>query len=205
MGMQATLVDIRSFLEQFPLRSTTPDAWFEAVMEDFDLFVADHAANERKASATCMDFVVRYPDHPSLVTTASRIAHEELQHFRQVYALMKQKGIALRPDEKDVYIRHLMQHIRTDPQGRFMDRLLVASLVEMRGIERFEILSLRHPDPQWKDFYTKLHHSEKGHGHAFYHEALKIFDADEVNQRFDHLLTQEAAAHDNTPITGKFH
>lgn len=175
------------------------------MLENFPLFVADHAANERKASSMCMDFVVRYPDHPSLVTTAVRIAQEELQHFRQVYRLMKKFGYPLLPDEKDVYINYLLKEVRTDPKGRFLDRLLVCSIVEMRGIERFEILSQEHPDAEWRDFYDKLFKSEKGHGHAFYHEALHIFDPKMVNDRFLSLLKIEAQAMDATPITGKFH
>ncbi|MCB1197165.1 MAG: hypothetical protein KDK51_02235 [Deltaproteobacteria bacterium] len=201
----ATLIDIKSFLEQFPLIGKTSSAWMEKVVANFPLFVADHAANERKACAMCMDFVVRYPDHPSLVTTASRIAAEELSHFRMVYEEMKKYDYPLLPDEKDVYIRKILSHVRTDPKGRFMDRLLVCSLIEMRGIERFEILSQQHPDHHWREFYTKFYHSEKGHGHAFYHEALKIFTPDDVNTRFKALLEIEGQACLEIPATGRFH
>lgn len=200
-----TLLDIKTFLHQFSLQSQTPSDWFHKVLENFPLFVADHAANERKASAMCMDFVVRYPDHPDLVTTATRIALEELHHFQMVYQEMKKYGFPLLPDQKDPYIRALLQHVRNDPKGRFMDRLLVCSVVEMRGIERFEILSKHHPEAHWKSFYERFYHSEKGHGHAFYHEALKIFDAQEVNDRFAWFLDMEAKACEQTEVTGRFH
>lgn len=201
----ATLIDIKTFLEQFPLIGKTSPQWIEKVIADFPKFVADHASNERKASAMCMDFVVRYPDHPSLVTTAARIAIEELTHFQQVYNEMKKYGYQLMPDEKDGYIRQILTYVRTDPKGRFMDRLLVCSLIEMRGIERFEILSKEHPQAQWRDFYEKFYFSERGHGHAFYHEALKIFPEQEVNTRFKALLEIEGQACADSPVTWRFH
>jgi len=199
------LIDIKTFLEQFPLVGKTSPLWIQKVIENFPAFVADHAANERKASAMCMDFVVRYPDHPSLVTTASRIANEELAHFRLVFEEMKKYGYPLLPDKRDVYIRLLLEKVRNDPKGRFMDRLLVCSLVEVRGIERFEILSTEHPEKSWRDFYTKFYHSEKGHGHAFFHEALKIFPEQEVIDRYLQWIQIESDVCQKTPITGKFH
>jgi len=201
----ATLIDIQSFLDQFQLIGKTSSLWIKHVLNDFPKFVADHASNERKASAMCMDFVVRYPDHTSLVTTANRIAIEELNHFRQVYEEMKKHGFPLRPDEKDPYIRYLLKAVRTDPKGRFMDRLLVCSLVEMRGVERFYILSQHHPEASWRLFYEKFYYSERGHGHAFYHEALKIFPPEDVTQRFMELIQVEGQALISTPITYRFH
>lgn len=152
-----------------------------------------------------MDFVVRYPNHHSLVVTASRIAEEELSHFRDVFDMMVANGYEILPDEKDVYIGLLRAHTRHTSKERLMDRLLMSSLIEMRGTERFELLSQEHPNPEWKEFYRKLYFSEKGHGYAFYHEALKIFPMQEVNDRFKYLLEKEADACRQTPATGKFH
>lgn len=201
----ATEIDIKTFHQEFGLLSSTSPAWIESVLENFALFISDHAANERKAAATCMDFVVRYPNHHSLVVTASRIAEEELSHFRDVFEIMRNHGYELLPDEKDAYVMKLREHTRHTSRERLLDRLLCSSLIEMRGTERFEILSQKHPNPEWAEFYRKLHFSERGHGYAFYHEALKIFPMQEVNDRFKELLEVESKANLTTPATGKFH
>jgi tRNA-(ms[2]io[6]A)-hydroxylase len=201
----ATEIDIKTFHTEFKLQSATSPEWIQSVLKNFSLFISDHAANERKAAATCMDFVVRYPNHHSLVMTASRIAEEELSHFRDVFDMMHVKGYEILPDEKDIYVALLRQHTRHSSEERLMDRLLMSSLIEMRGTERFEILSLNHPEPEWKEFYRKLHYSERGHGYAFYHEALKIFPMQVVNDRFKYLLEKESEANLQTPVTGRFH
>jgi tRNA-(ms[2]io[6]A)-hydroxylase len=201
----ATEIDIKTFHQEFRLLSDTSPEWIKSVLDNFGLFISDHAANERKAAATCMDFAVRYPNHHSLVITASRIAEEELSHFNDVVRLMFEHGYELLPDEKDVYVMKLRENTRHTSRERLMDRLLCSSLIEMRGTERFEILSREHPHPTWKEFYRKLHLSERGHGHAFYHEALKIFPMQEVNDRFKELLQIESQANLQTPSTGKFH
>jgi len=201
----ATEIDIKTFHNEFKLQSATSPEWIQSVLNNFALFISDHAANERKAAATCMDFVVRYPNHHSLVVTASRIAEEELSHFRDVFEIMRVHGYELLPDEKDAYVMKLREHTRHTSRERLLDRLLCSSLIEMRGTERFEILSQQHPNPEWAEFYRKLHYSERGHGYAFYHEALKIFPMQEVNDRFNELLQVESDANISTPATGKFH
>ncbi len=42
------------------LRVPTPAEWLSVVLDDLDAFLVDHAACERKASATGMMFVVRF-------------------------------------------------------------------------------------------------------------------------------------------------
>jgi tRNA-(ms[2]io[6]A)-hydroxylase len=201
----ATEIDIKTFHQEFRLLSDTSPEWIKSVLKNFSIFISDHAANERKAAATCMDFVVRYPNHHSLVATASRIAEEELSHFRDVFDMMVANGYEILSDTKDVYISHLREHTRHTSKERLLDRLLLSSLIEMRGTERFKILANEHPDPEWKEFYRKLYFSEKGHGYAFYHEALKIFPLQEVNDRFKYLIEKESDANLKTPATGKFH
>ena len=63
----------------FDLRFSTPKAWLDVVFSDFDAFLIDHAACERKASATGMSFVVRYPDKAPLIEPLIEFAREELR------------------------------------------------------------------------------------------------------------------------------
>lgn len=174
-------------------------------MENFPLAVADHASNERKAAATCMNLVVQYPDRLSLVTTAARIAQEEIQHFQMVFDRMKKAGFPLQPDEKDLYARKLIQSVRAKGEERLMDRLIINSLIEMRGVERFYLLAQYHPEKDWREFYADLSASEIGHGFAFLKEAKKIFSKETVGKRYQELLEAEAEACSKTEITWRFH
>ena len=63
------------------LRKPTPDGWLDVVLADFDAFLIDHAACERKASATGMSFVVRYPDRKEILEPLIAFAREELEHL----------------------------------------------------------------------------------------------------------------------------
>jgi tRNA-(ms[2]io[6]A)-hydroxylase len=50
-----------------PLRYATPQAWTDAVLADFDSFLLDHAAAEKKASGMAMSMLSHYPDRVELV------------------------------------------------------------------------------------------------------------------------------------------
>ena len=67
------------------LKVATRAEWLQRVTEEFDSFLLDHAACERKASATALTFVAHYPDRPELVAAMIQLAREELDHFQQVY------------------------------------------------------------------------------------------------------------------------
>src|SRR5690606_23748014 len=91
-------------ISDLPLKSLTPVAWVGVVLSDFDHFLVDHAACERKASALCMSLICKYPDRPALVDPMVSLAREELQHFREVYKILEKRGLRLLPDEKDPYV-----------------------------------------------------------------------------------------------------
>ncbi|MEO1629065.1 MAG: tRNA isopentenyl-2-thiomethyl-A-37 hydroxylase MiaE, partial [Bacteroidota bacterium] len=54
--------------------------WIDAVMNDFDSFLQDHADCERKASATAMSLVAKYPDRVEIIPPLIDTAVEELEH-----------------------------------------------------------------------------------------------------------------------------
>ena len=66
--------------------------WIDAVMNDFDQFLIDHADCERKASAMAMSFVAKYPNRTEIIPELIATAIEELEHFQQVYQLMEKRG-----------------------------------------------------------------------------------------------------------------
>src|SRR6185503_4749398 len=151
------------------LVATSPPAWVKTVMSDFPSFLQDHADCERKASAMAMSFVAKYPDRTEIIPELIETAIEELGHFQQVYLHMEKRGIGLaREMTQDPYITSLIDLCHSDPLRRFLDRLLLASIIECRGAERFRLVwdAIDH-EPDLKEFYHHLWVSEARHGNVF--------------------------------------
>ena len=149
------------------LRIKTSSDWVETALKDFDAFLVDHASCERKASAVGMSFVVRYPDRPEIIEPMISFAREELEHFHQVYKLISQRNLILPPDEEDVYVNRLMKQVRFGREERFLDRLLVSSVIEARGCERLHLVADALPEGDLKQFYRRLARAEGSHKDLF--------------------------------------
>lgn len=170
------------------LVSPTPAAWSEAVKADFDSFLQDHANCERKASGMSMGLVSKYPNRKEIIPMLIETALEELEHFQQVYQIMEKRGVPLKQEmEKDPYIQALMQHLRGPSDQRFMDYLLMVSIIEVRGCERFKLVSELTEDEELKKFYKHLWTTEAKHGHIFVKMALEYFQEEEVYARLREL------------------
>ena len=165
---------------------TTPSKqeWIDAVMADFPAFLQDHIDCERKASAMAMSFVAKYPDRNEIIPELIEIGIEELEHFQQVYELMAKNGIPLKHSiGEDPYLKKLLKLCHSGREERFMDRLLIASVVETRGAERFRLVSEAQTDNEMHRFYKILWASEAKHGHVFVKMALNYFDEKTVYDR----------------------
>jgi len=173
------------------LVATHPD-WVHVVLADFDAFIQDHANCERKASALAMSLVVKHPDRTRIVPALIALAQEELEHFRQVYDLMASRGLELVKDTQDPYVNQLAACMRHGREARFLDRLLVSSLIECRAAERFGIIANALEDAGLKSFYTSLWKAETKHGHQFVDMALKYVDAETTRTRLEALAQREA-------------
>ena len=77
---------------------STSQAWVDAVLADFDSFLLDHAACERKASAMAMTFVLRYPDRDAILDPMIQLAREELTHFHRVFRICRDRGLRFSKD-----------------------------------------------------------------------------------------------------------
>jgi tRNA-(ms[2]io[6]A)-hydroxylase len=176
------------------LRSKTEPAWLEAVFADFDAFLVDHAACERKASATGMTFVVRYPDRTPLMAPLIEFAREELEHFQIVYRIIEARGLKLQADYKDPYVNGLRLLQRPSPEQNLLDRLLVAGVVEARGCERLFLLSeaLAARQSELAATYLELARAESRHHGLFFRLARELFPEAEVSERAGELLDAEA-------------
>ena len=175
-------------------------------MNDFDSFLQDHADCERKASAMAMSFVAKYPDRNEIIPELIETGIEELEHFEQVYKLMRTRGISLRHSiGEDVYVSQLIKQCHSGRNERFMDRLLIASAVETRGAERFRIVAEAQEEPDLQSFYKTLWTSEAKHGHIFVKMALHYFEEDQVYKRLDWWMDREAEAIQSLEIKAALH
>lgn len=188
------------------LSATSSQEWVDAVMDDFDSFLQDHANCERKASAMAMSFVAKYPDRKEILPELIDTGIEELEHFKMVYEVMKQRNVPL-PHEigQDIYIKNLLNLCRSDRERRFMDRLLIASIVECRGAERFRLVYENLEPGELKKFYHMLWASEAKHGNIFVKMALVYFPEEETYKRLDELNKAEGEIISSLPIKAALH
>jgi len=188
------------------LKISSSNAWIDTVIADFDTFLMDHANCERKASAMAMSFVAKYPNRKEILGELIEIGIEELEHFKEVYLIMESRGIML-PHEigQDLYINQLIEVCRSGRQERFMDRLLLASLVETRGAERFKLVYENINKPDLKSFYHKLWASEARHGEVFVRMCLNFFDETSVYKRLGEMIEFEAEILESLPIKAALH
>lgn len=187
------------------LKYKTPVEWAQGVVDAMDIFLADHAAAEKKASSMAMTMVAHYPDKQELVMAMIDLALEELGHFRAVVKLMQQRGLQLLPDEKDPYVNALRHCCRRGELPYLLDRLLVAGIIEARGAERFGLLAGVLPEGELKRFYDSITRSELGHQALFFELAMKYAEPVTVNKRLDELLDAEAAIVSGLPFRAALH
>lgn len=188
------------------LTSKSSQQWIDAVMNDFPSFLQDHADCERKASAMAMSFVAKYPDRVEMIPELIETALEELEHFQQVYALMEKRNIQLAKEMKqDQYVKQLIDLCKSDPINRFLDRLLIASIVECRGAERFKMVYEAQQDAELKEFYHVLWASEAKHGDSFVKLALLYFDEKLVFSRLHELNEAEGKLIQTLPFRPALH
>jgi len=187
------------------LHITTGPQWVHAVLSDFDTFLLDHAACERKASAMAMTFVVRYPDRDKIHEPMIVLAREELAHFHRVFRLCMERGLRFSRDQKDPYVNALLKLTRHGRDAEFVDRLVMAGVVEARGHERFgHIANALDPGPL-KSFYAEITQSEARHAEIFIELAREYGEADEIDARLAYFLEQEAAIVARLPARPALH
>ena len=193
----------KSYYGQLQIKSS--DDWLATVLADFDAFLLDHAANERKASAMAMSMVAHYPDKPDVLNAMIELALEELNHFRQVVKLMQNFGLQPSGDEKDPYVNQIRKHLRDGKDHYFLDRLLSAAVIEARGAERFERIAEAKMSTEIRCFYRTLARSEQNHHHLFINLALNYFSTEAVGTRLDKWFEIEAEVISNLEIRARLH
>ena len=188
-----------------PLRQATSRAWVDTVMADFDTFLLDHAAAEKKASGMAISMLSHYPDKVELVSTMADLAVEELTHYREVVKWIHARGLLTTADTKDAYVLEFRKSIRQGSEIYLMDRLLTASIIEARGAERFGLVAEALTEPGIKKFYTAIARSEERHYETFLNLAYLYLSKEEVDARWSELLDIEAELVRSLPIQAALH
>ena len=190
----------------FKLKYITPIEWAEQAANDIDSFLQDHADAERKVANMCLSLIAKYPNRAEIIDELIQISVEELLHFKQVYSLIRYRGNELNGVfQKDPYIKGLMPILRSDSNLLFMDRLIIASVAELRGSERFKLISEVVDDTKIAKFYRNLHIQELEHITSFINMAKLYFNDDEVDQRVEEILVKEAEVTSSLPWRSAIH
>ena len=188
------------------LKWDTPKEWIETVLADFPKFLQDHADCERKASAMAMSFVAKCPDRVEIIPELIETALEELVHFKLVYEIMDQKKITLPKQlEQDNYIGGLIKKCRSGREERLLDRMVVASVVEARGVERFRIVAENIKEEELQKFYDMLWQSEYKHSDVFLRLALSYWKWEEIEERLVYFIHEEAIICEGLPFRAAVH
>ena len=188
------------------LKWDTPKEWIETVLADFPKFLQDHADCERKASAMAMRFVAKCPDRVEIIPELIETALEELVHFKLVYEIMDQKKITLPKQlEQDNYIGGLIKKCRSGREERLLDRMVVASVVEARGVERFRIVAENIKEEELQKFYDMLWRSEYKHSDVFLRLALSYWKWEEIEERLVYFIHEEAIICEGLPFRAAVH
>lgn len=181
---------------ELELAWATPPAWAEAALAEPLALLSDHAHCELGAASAAQGLLVRRPEQAELVERLSAHALDELRHFKRVHRLLVDLGGALAPVRRNPYAEGLLARAERGP-SQLLERLLVAGLIELRSLERFQLLArhARGHAPELSDLadlYGELAPSEEGHARLFLELARDAFGAAAVAERWPVWLAREA-------------
>jgi tRNA 2-(methylsulfanyl)-N6-isopentenyladenosine37 hydroxylase len=186
------------------LKVPTDGAWAVAAMRDADATLVDHAHCELKAASNALSLASRHAHHSrdaELAQALAELAREEIEHFQRVVSLLASRRVALGPPPVDAYAAALRRAAGALARGpgiaAFVDRLLVAAIIEARSCERFQLLAETAPggDAALRTLWRELLASEARHYRTFVDLAVRAADGDRasVTQRLDQLAEAEGA------------
>jgi len=187
------------------LKCDTKPGWIEAVKKDLSITMIDHAHAEKKAAATGLALINRYPEKTDLAFEMSNLIEEEIGHFRTVLEILEKRGIPLSKDKGDDYVKALFSKMNRNEPNRFLDHLLIAGIIEARSCERLQILEQNIDDIELKKLYHDLFPTEAGHYMMFVKLAKNYFDDDLVEKRLDELAEFECSIVKSLPNIPTMH
>lgn len=176
------------------LKLPTDPRWVNIVEKNIEEILTDHAFCEQKAASTAISLIVSFPEYSELVDEMTKLVKEEISHFKMVHDKILARGWKLGRDRKDEYVNQLMKFFSKggSRETHLVHRLLYAALIEARSCERFKLLSEQLEDQELAKFYRDLMVSEANHYTMFLNYARKYGDREEVDKKWQDLLTYEA-------------
>lgn len=187
------------------LKCDTNPGWIEAVKENLSVTMIDHAHAEKKAAATGLALINKYPDKTELALEMSNLIEEEIDHFRTVLKILNARGIILTTDKGDDYVKALFVQMNKNEPERLLDHLLIAGIIEARSCERLQILEENIDDEELKKLYHDLFPTEAGHYMMFVKLAKQYFDEKKVDNRLDELSEFECTVIKSLPNIATMH
>ncbi|MDN3708321.1 tRNA-(ms[2]io[6]A)-hydroxylase [Myroides ceti] len=175
------------------LKLLTDPRWANIAEGNLEEILTDHAWCEQKAATNAITIITYNSEYEDLVTTMLEIAIEELEHFRMVHEIIKERGYSLGRQRKDDYVNQLFKFMKKDGSRNdaFIDNLLFAAMIEARSCERFRVLSENIKDKSLADFYRELMISEASHYTTFIKFAKKYSEKTDVDKRWKEWLDFE--------------
>ena len=180
------------------LCSETPIGWARRVSREPLALLIDHAHCELGAAASAQALLRRqagrgHPGNGALSDRLAALAVEELVHFRQVLGIIEAWPGSFDEIKPSPYVAGLNHGAGQRSQGTpFLDRLLIAGLIELRSLERFELLALHAEEPRLRNLYAELAPSERGHARLFERLAWDYFEDEVLDRRAGVLAQLEA-------------
>lgn len=172
------------------LRCKTPDSWLENVPGNIDVLLIDHANCEKKAASTALNLMYRYVEHTAMLLKLSKLAREELRHFEQVIAILKDRNITYAQLSSSRYAGELRSGVRTFEPARLIDILIVSAIVEARSCERFGRLA-DVVDDELATFYRSLLASEQRHFLVYLEMARQFAEGADIDDRLELFLAAD--------------
>ncbi|CEG57019.1 tRNA-(ms[2]io[6]A)-hydroxylase [Legionella fallonii] len=186
------------------LQIKTPESWLNYAAAHIPLLLVDHAHCERKAAATAINFMSKYPERNELIDVMSPLAREELLHFEKVINLMQQRGISFGPLQPSDYATTLHKKVTSKAgKERLRDQLIIGAIIEARSCERFHAIIPYLEDAELAKFYGTLLRSEARHFENYLHLA-NLYGGD-IEERIKDLLAIENKFILSTDTVFRFH
>ncbi|MDI9310148.1 MAG: tRNA-(ms[2]io[6]A)-hydroxylase [Limnohabitans sp.] len=175
------------------LKLKTDPRWANIAEGNLAEILSDHAWCEQKAATNAINLIINNSEKEDLVSEMTKIAIEEMDHFRMVHDIIKERNYEFSRERKDDYVGLLTKFLRKDGsrEQSMIDRLLFAAMIEARSCERFKVLSENIKDEELAVFYRELMISEANHYTTFLHFARKYGEREYVDKRWKEWIDYE--------------
>ena len=210
------MTDLENLLAFLPCE--TPDSWIESALQNPHILLIDHANCELKAAQSAQALIWKYGSAPQqgfepkkghyvasfeLLNKMSKLAREELRHFEQVLAIMRDRNVPYSQLSAARYAGELRKLTRTQEPDKLVDTLIIGAFIEARSCERFAKLA-PHLDPELEKFYNSLLRSEARHYRDYLALAKKVA-GEPIDSRVEVVREKERELIESADTEFRFH